>query len=877
VRKYLLIIFIGFALILTADVLGFFTGMDNHCYDLFFRLRGSADHDNRILIVAVDEQTLNRLGRWPLKRRHYARLLDRLDKASLIGFDILMIEPSEDDAVLAEAITRNGKVVLPSYIVKPSQIADIASSLTPRRTGHVHLEQDIDGVVRKVYHTLSTGDKKIPSFASAIYESLTGKTFPPEDPTGNDGAPTIQSRIIQTDGWRINYYGPPGTFPRFSLIDVIDGRYPNDFFKDKIALVGITAAGLESGVLTPFGQNRDQMSGVEAHAHILSNLIDRKRLFEIPDAIRWILSFSLSFLFFLFLLHEEGKRAALLWVVLGIVTVSIAAFVIFAVFDAWFSPVMLYFSFSIVFVLTYIFRLEQTGRRLYEAKEEWEKSFNTINDAIVLTDCEGMAVRMNRTAKTSLGPHILHLLSGKRLPQEEVQVPSSGEGQKGAAVVEGNTGAEEVSEIVVDPASDRHFEVKSLPRFDPVGKWIGFVHVVRDITTRKKMEKEKEKLQAQLLQAQKMEAVGTLAGGIAHDFNNILAGIQGYISIMLLDLKSDHPFYSKFRKIEDQINNGAGLTRQLLGFARGGKYEVKPTNLNDILERSSEILGHTHKEISITKDFQKDLWLVEVDRKQIEQVFLNLYINAWHAMPGGGDLSLETRNLVLNRQDVMHHGVEPGEYVKVSVTDTGMGMTEKTMERIFDPFFTTKEPGKGTGLGLASASGIIKNHDGFITVQSELGRGSTFNIYLPISGKGMVTEVEVAEQRILTGRETILVVDDEQSIAQVTRDILTSLGYQVISVGSGQEAVAVYMEKGKGIDLVILDMIMPGMGGGKTFATLREINPDVKVILSSGYSIDGEARQILARGCNSFIQKPFRIAELSKKIRDVLNSKLETP
>jgi two-component system, cell cycle sensor histidine kinase and response regulator CckA len=242
------------------------------------------------------------------------------------------------------------------------------------------------------------------------------------------------------------------------------------------------------------------------------------------------------------------------------------------------------------------------------------------------------------------------------------------------------------------------------------------------------------------------------------------------------------------------------------------------------------------------------------------------------AMPGGGYLSLETRNVVLNGLDVRGHGVEPGEYVKISVTDTGSGIAEGIKERIFDPFFTTKDSGKGTGLGLASASGIIKSHGGFITVQSELGHGSTFDIFLPASKNSLVTETEIAEPKILTGKETILLVDDEKSIAEVTREILESLGYRIITAGSGQEAIAIFMEKKNEIDLVILDMIMPGMGGGKAFDALREIHPGLKVILSSGYGADGEARHILERGCNGFIQKPFRVAAISKKIREILDS-----
>jgi PAS domain S-box-containing protein len=414
-------------------------------------------------------------------------------------------------------------------------------------------------------------------------------------------------------------------------------------------------------------------------------------------------------------------------------------------------------------------------------------------------------------------------------------------------------------------------EVSTSLLYDAQGEVIGLQGSTRDISARKKMEDSRLRLEAQLSQMQKMEAVGTLAGGIAHDFNNILMGIQGYVALTKLDLKTNHPHYERLQKIEEQIMSGAHLTRQLLGFARGGKYEVKPTDLNSLLKTSSNIFGRTKKEILISYKFQRDLWVVDADQGQIAQVLLNLYINAWQAMPGGGDLYLESQNIILNETDVQPHGVLPGRYVKISVMDTGTGMDAQTRGRIFEPFFTTRRPDKGTGLGLASAYGIIKNHGGFITVESEPGRGSIFNIYLPASERGKITEEKFNEQeQLLRGKETILLVDDEQVSITPIKELLESIGYRVIAAGSGQEAIAIYMEKGKGIDLVILDMIMPGISGGKTFDALLEIDPDVKVILSTGYSLNGEAQQIMNRGCKGFIQKPFRILDLTRKIREIL-------
>ncbi len=391
-----------------------------------------------------------------------------------------------------------------------------------------------------------------------------------------------------------------------------------------------------------------------------------------------------------------------------------------------------------------------------------------------------------------------------------------------------------------------------------------------DVTERKRVEEEKRILEERLQHADKMESIGTLAGGIAHDFNNLLMGIQGYASLMLLDLDSSNPHYERLKRIEEQVQSGANLTRQLLGFARGGRYEVKPADMNDIIEKTSSMFGRTKKEINIHRKYGKDLWGIEVDQGQMEQVFMNLYVNAWQAMPGGGEIYIETGNVLLGDDPAMSHTIEPGRYVKILITDTGTGMDAKTRERIFDPFFTTKAMGRGTGLGLATVYGIIKGHRGVIHVDSEPGHGTTFTIYLPASEKEVVKE-KPASGTIARGAETILLVDDERMVLAVTRELLESLGYRVYAAGSGQEAIAVYMEKGKEISLVILDMIMPGISGGETFDRLKKINPDIRVLLSSGYSINGEAQTILDRGCGGFLQKPFQLENLSRKVREVLD------
>ena len=403
----------------------------------------------------------------------------------------------------------------------------------------------------------------------------------------------------------------------------------------------------------------------------------------------------------------------------------------------------------------------------------------------------------------------------------------------------------------------------------------GFRGIMWDVSDRKEAEAEKKKLEIQVQQAQKMESIGTLAGGIAHDFNNILMGIQGNASLMAIKTEPGHPSHEKIKNIETYVENGTELTRQLLGFARRGKYHAISTDINDVIEKSAKMFGRTKKEIQIQTDLAAELWTVEVDRGQVEQALLNLYVNAWQAMPEGGRLSLKTENIVLGADFINNqpYKVEAGDYIKITVTDTGIGIDKETQTRIFEPFFTTKEMGRGTGLGLASVYGIIKNHEGYINVYSELGQGTSFTIYLPASVKKVEPEVETVAPTVVTGNGTILLIDDEKMIIDVGQELLQELGFDVLTATSGPDAIDIYRQKSADIDLVIMDLIMPGMSGGETFDRLKEIDTQVKVLLSSGYSINGQAAKILERGCDGFIQKPFNINQLSEKIQGIIAKK----
>jgi len=384
---------------------------------------------------------------------------------------------------------------------------------------------------------------------------------------------------------------------------------------------------------------------------------------------------------------------------------------------------------------------------------------------------------------------------------------------------------------------------------------------------------EKKALRSQFLQAQKMEAIGTLSGGIAHDFNNLLTVISGYSELLLEDTNEDDPIFDGLDKIATAAKKGSELVQRLLTSSKRAESRPQPLNLNQEVDQVAKLLSRTiPRMIQIELDLAEELWTVNADPGQIEQILMNLAVNARDAMPDGGKLTIRTANVVLDEDFIRRNlGSKPGEYVQLTVSDTGHGMDKDVMEHIFEPFFTTKVPGKGTGLGLATVYGIVKQHDGYVACSSEPGKGTTFSIYLHVTHAESVQEEIRPSLKAMGGSETILLVEDEEVLLDLGTKILTRAGYTVLKALDGVEALKVYEEHRDRIRLVILDLIMPRMGGLQFLKVLLETDPEARVLLASGYSSTGEIKDPKKFGAKGFIRKPYEAGTLMTAIRQALD------
>jgi two-component system NtrC family sensor kinase len=404
---------------------------------------------------------------------------------------------------------------------------------------------------------------------------------------------------------------------------------------------------------------------------------------------------------------------------------------------------------------------------------------------------------------------------------------------------------------------------------DAAGRPLHVLVLIQDIQQRKETEKERGRLQEKLFQAQKTEALGTLAGGIAHDFNNLLGVILGFASIVRLRLAPSDPLLEFVKMIEQSAERGADLTRRLLGLARQGKCESTLIRVGEILGRVVKIVTSTFdRRIQVqTRSESGPLW-VDANPGQLEQAILNLCINARDAMPEGGVLALESSRVTLGEGDSSRPSrCLPGNYARITVRDTGVGIAPQLLGRIFDPFFTTKEASRGSGLGLSMVYGMASSAGGFVQVQSEVGLGSVFSIHLPLKVPPVERRVAVGSSVLEAGSGTVLVVDDEPMVLAFVEEGLKKLGYQVLTAVDGRGAIEVYSSRSHQIDMVLLDMVMPGITGLEACRRLRQINPNAKVILSSGYSSGEVVREAHLAGAVGFIGKPYSLEELSAALR----------
>jgi len=514
----------------------------------------------------------------------------------------------------------------------------------------------------------------------------------------------------------------------------------------------------------------------------------------------------------------------------------------------------------------------QLAERALRNSEERFKSLSENAPVIIFSlDQNGALNYVNPAWETLLG-HSRQEVLGRPLVDFIPKDRNQNVGRTFDRLIKGHAAVAELDLHMVHCDGNHHiFNTSASANSDSEGRITGIIGLAKDVT-------EENRLQRQLFQSQKMEAIGTLAGGVAHDFNNLLMGVQANLSLMRLELPASRSLAEKLQRIEEQIQSGASLTRQLLGYARKGKYAAAVFDLNTLIDDALNVVRRTNKNIVVKPSLTENPALIRADQGQMELVLLNLFLNAIDAMPNGGELTVTSSRKHARELNADIKGKEDAHFVEITVADTGMGMDKPTLNRIFEPFFTTKELGQGTGLGLASVYGVIQNHFGHIEVKSKPGRGSTFSFLLPAAevSRGQYP-VPAAPVVLPTGGGKILLVDDEPLILKYCHEMIASLGFSVISTREAEEAIRIYRDHWQEIDLAVLDMVMPRMDGMQLFDALQNINPKLQVIITTGYTMDNRVSELVASGRHDYLKKPYTRDDLAKSFGALLAPRPRIP
>ena len=908
--------------------------LDHNVCDLLTRWAGPGARSGRVVIVEIDDRSLAQYGRWPWPRDLMGRLVEGIASHGPAEIVLDMMFPQDgagvdgpapndsgaaNDRVLAVAIQARPSVVGYSFQFEsgpeipfacgvpslPLVVADAGVAGRPAflrasgalcnapiiaraaaGSGFLNAAPDSDGKTRRMPLLIESGGRFYPSLAlAALNVYRRASTVELNAQTYGASRLRLDDRVIPLEGpslMRLRFRGARRTFSSISAADVLAGGVSAESWRGKIAVLGGTAQGLWSQVVTPVDA---LFPGVEIQATAIDDLLQGDVLVRPGDGILWELLMALvvgiGATVLLARVHSLwGPAAALALAVSTWVSCELLLRASGVLLSPLPATAALACSFPVVILL--INRREkgtarQAEQHLVSAREltrevraEGESRYcrlvENVSEAITVDDRDGRLVFANRRFWELFGLAVgdVHDVTLEQYvaPECRAEVRDRHDRMVRGEVVPTNFAFEGIRSD-----GTRLWIDAIVTTVQENGRITGTQAALRDITERKRME-------AKYLQAQKMESVGRLAGGVAHDFNNLLQIINGYSDLVIEDLRPDHPCFSNVMQIRAAGERAAELTQKLLAFGRKEVAQPRVVELNLVVTEAERMFGRLiGEDIELVTHLDPEAGQVMADPGQLYQVLMNLVVNSRDSMPGGGRIVIETRNVEV-AVDGAHPGLAVGSYVYLAVIDTGTGMSDDVKQRLFEPFFTTKEPGKGTGLGLATVYAIVNQTGGSIEVVSELGEGTSFHVYLPrFQHNVTATPGASAPAIVLRGSETVLVVEDQEAVRQLATVFLENLGYRVLQASNGPEAIELAGRYPEAIDLLLTDVVLPFMNGQVLADRLKNSRPDIGILFISGYAEGSLSyRGAADRGC-SFLAKPFSREALAAKVREALASR----